>query len=195
MDSDYYKKLKDKISSLQKVVEECPDLVYAGHPALRTKAEEVDLKRGLVVGQYLCKVLQKHREISGVGRGLAAPQIGESVAVFVTYVGDVFKIYINPRITQRSVEQNLYREGCLSCAPFWGDVKRSSSITIEYTDEKGDFIIEKADGFLARLLQHEYDHLEGILNIDISEARTLEVMIDDPTKETLRPVGLDKLDS
>ncbi len=191
MNPEYSQKVKEKIASLEKVLEACPDIVYAGHPSLRVKAEEVDLKRGLAVGQYLCKVLQKNREVSGIGRGLAAPQIGENVAVFVTYVGDVFKIYINPRITQRSVEQNLYREGCLSCAPFWGDVKRASSITIEYTDEKGDFTIEKVDGFLARLLQHEYDHLQGVLNIDIAELNTLEVMTSDPTKETLRYINLD----
>lgn len=188
MDDAYINQIREKNISLQKVVEHCPDIVYAGHSALRTQAAEVDLTRGLVIGQYLCKVLKTYRDVAGVGRGLAVPQIGESAAVFVTYVQDVFKIYINPRITQYSSTQKLYKEGCLSCAPFWGDVKRPESITIEYTNEKGDFIIEKADGFLARLLQHEYDHLQGILNIDIAEPKTLEVMLSDPAKETLRDV-------
>lgn len=51
--------------------------------------------------------------------------------------------------------------------------------------------LEKVDGFLARLLQHEYDHPQGVLNIDIAESNTLEVMISDPTKETLRSINLD----
>lgn len=182
------KTIPDILDTLQKVVTECPEIVYASNPVLRSKTIEVDFKRGYVVGQYLITVLKKYRALTGIGRGLAAPQIGEDAAVFVTYIEDKFKIYINPRIIKKSTEQNLYREGCLSCAPMWADVKRSATITIEYTDEHGNFNIQEADGFLARLLQHEYDHLEGILNIDIAERGSIEYIVNDPLQEKIRLV-------
>jgi len=182
------KSITEKLKELQLVSETCPEIVFAHDPALRTKTREVDYMRGLVIGNHLIEVLKKYRDVTGVGRGLAAPQVGENASVFVTYVQDTPKIYINPRIIKKSKEQNLFREGCLSCAPLWADVKRPVSITIEYTDEYGNFNIQVADGFLARLLQHEYDHLEGIVNIDIAEYGSIEYMLNDPTKEQLRTV-------
>lgn len=173
---------------MKKILETCPEIVYVDNPVLRTKTKEVDLMQGVVIGQYVKGILKKYRDATGIGRGLAAPQVGESKAVFVTYVDDIFTTYINPRILKKSTEQNLYKEGCLSCAPMWGDVKRSKSIIIEYTDEFGNFNIREVDGFLARLLQHEYDHLEGILNVDIAEEGTIEVMSSDPRLEVLRDV-------
>jgi peptide deformylase len=70
----------------------------------------------------------------------------------------------------------------------WADVKRSRSIKLEYIDEYGNFNVKESDGFMARLLQHEYDHLEGVLNIDIAEPGTIEVMNSDPFLEKLRDV-------
>ena len=166
----------------------CPEIVYDGHEVLRQKTEDVGLEQGIVIGNFLSKVLKKHREVTGMGRGLAAPQIGENKSVFVTFVDDKFQIYINPRMIKRSDNKNLYKEGCLSCVPMWADVKRSRSITLEYTDEYGNFNIKEYDGFMARLLQHEYDHLEGILNVDIAEPGTLEEMNSDPFLEKLRDV-------
>lgn len=182
--------VKNKFKTLQNVLDECPDLVYIQDPVLREKTLEVDLKRGVVIGRHLISVLQTYRKVTGIGRGLAAPQIGVSAAVFVTYVNDLYKIYINPRIIKKSSKFNLYKEGCLSCAPMWADVKRPSSISIEYTDEFGNFTMEDADGFLARLLQHEYDHLEGVVNLDIAEAGTIEMMLTDPLEEKLREINL-----
>ena len=170
------------------ISEHCPEIVYDGHEVLRKKTEDVTLEQGIVIGNFLIKVLKKYREVTGIGRGLAAPQIGENKSVFITFVDDKFEIYINPRIVDKSENKNLYKEGCLSCAPMWGDVKRSRSIIMEYTDEYGNFNIKKYDGFMARLLQHEYDHLEGILNIDIAEPGTVEVMNSDPFLEKLRDI-------
>ncbi len=164
------------------------EIVKVGNPVLREKTIDADFRQGVVIGHFLIKVLKEYREKTGRGRGLAAPQIGENKSVFVTFVEDNFQIYINPKIIKKSQEQNLYREGCLSCAPMWGDVKRSKNITMEYTDEHGNFNIKEYDGFIARLLQHEYDHLDGILNIDIAEAGTVEVMNSDPFLEKLRDV-------
>lgn len=176
------------MKNLEQVKAICPEIVYDGHPVLRQKAEHVEFQQGVAIGMFLIDVLKKHREATGVGRGLAAPQIGENKAVFVTFVEDNFQIYINPRILRKSPEQNLYKEGCLSCAPLWGDVKRSRAISLEYVDEYGNFNIKEYDGFMARLLQHEYDHLEGVLNVDVAEPGTVEVMNSDPFLEKLRDV-------
>lgn len=70
----------------------------------------------------------------------------------------------------------------------WADVKRSRSITLEYTDECGNFNIKEYDGFMARLLQHECDHLQDILNVDIAEPGTIEEMNSDLFLEKLRDV-------
>jgi peptide deformylase len=170
------------------IVEHCPEIVYEGNEVLRKKTEDVTLEQGVVIGNVLIKVLKKHREVTGTGRGLAAPQIGENKSVFITYIDDNFHMYINPRIVNKSEDKNLYKEGCLSCAPMWADVKRSRSIKLEYIDEYGNFNVKESDGFMARLLQHEYDHLEGVLNIDIAEPGTIEVMNSDPFLEKLRDV-------
>ena len=162
------------------------EIIKVGNPILRKRAVDADFQQGVVIGNFLIKTLKECRGEMGYGRGLSAPQIGENKSVFVTFVNDTFEIYINPRIIKKSPEQNLYKECCLSCAPMWGDVKRSRSITMEYTDEYGNFNIKKYDGFMARLLQHEYDHLEGILNIDIVELGTLENMESDPLQEKIR---------
>ncbi len=164
------------------------EIVKVGNPVLREKTVHVEFRQGLVIARFLMKVLKEYREKTGRGRGLAAPQIGENKSVFVTFVEDNFQIYINPKIIKKSQDQNLYREACLSCVPMWGDVKRSKSITMEYVDEYGNFNIKEYDGFMARLLQHEYDHLEGILNIDIALEGTVKEMNSDPLLEKLRDV-------
>lgn len=164
------------------------EIVKVDNPVLREKTIDADFQQGVAIAHFLIKVLKEYREKTGRGRGLAAPQIGENKSVFVTFVDDKFEIYINPKIIQKSQKQNLYKEACLSCAPLWGDVKRSRSITMEYVDEYGNFNLREYDGFMARLLQHEYDHLEGVLNIDIAEAGTVEVMNSDPFLEKLRDV-------
>lgn len=172
--------------TFRKVLAECPELALIGDKVLREKTKEVTLEEGVIIGNKLKDVLTKYRSIAGYGRGLAAPQIGESKSVFVTFVNDQFQVYINPKITVKSEKFNLYRESCLSCGYIGADVKRPRSITLGYTDEKGQKQIIEADGFLARLLQHEYDHLEGIVNIDVAEPGSIEFMVDDPLKEQLR---------
>ncbi len=164
------------------------EIVKVGGPGLRGKTIDADFQQGVVIGNFLIKVLKECREKTGYGRGLAAPQIGENKSVFVTFVDDKFQIYINPRILTKSKEENLYKEACLSCTPLWGDVRRSRGITLEHTDEYGNFNIKEYDGFMARLLQHEYDHLEGILNIDIALEGTVEEMNSDPLLEKLRDI-------
>lgn len=179
-------KIQNLNDVFKKILAECPELTFVGDKVLREKTVEVSLEEGLKVAEKLKVTLSKYRSIAGYGRGLAAPQIGENRSVFVTYVNDQFQVYINPKIIKKSDSSNFYREGCLSCGYVWADVKRSKAITMEYMDEKGEVKSTEADGFLARLLQHEHDHLLGIVNIDIAESGSIEFMTDDPLKEQLR---------
>ena len=102
------------------------------------------------------------------GVGLAAPQVGILKRVVVVDIGEdgpgPLKL-INPEILERSGWQEG-PEGCLSCPGMWGDVRRSQYVKVKAMNEKGEDIIIEAEDFLARALQHEIDHLEGILFID-----------------------------
>ncbi len=181
-------KLRELNSGFKKLLDQCPELVFAGDEILRKEGSEVSLKEGISIGDKLKTTLKKCREVTGFGRGLAAPQIGESKSVFVTYIEDIFKTYINPHILKSSAKNNLYRESCLSTICFSADVKRPESIHIEYLSESGKKENESVDGFIARLIQHEYDHLNGILSIDVCISGSIEFMLSNPLKEQLREV-------
>ncbi len=183
---DHNTKIVGLIDTFKKVLEVCPEIVYIGDPILKATTSETNLHDGMIVAKKLIEVLGRYRELTGVGRGLAAPQIGEDQSVFVTFVDNHYKTYMNPKILKRSLSTNLFIENCLSCGNIAADIERPESITIEYMDEKADTHIETVDGFLARLLQHEYDHLEGIMNVDLAEKGTIHFMTEDPLKQILR---------
>jgi peptide deformylase len=101
------------------------------------------------------------------GVGLAGPQIGFLKRIFVTHAeGDSPRVFINPTIIWTSQEQVKYEEGCLSVPGIWADVIRPESVKIQAWNENGRAFTLEASGMLARVIQHEYDHLEGILFID-----------------------------
>ena len=105
------------------------------------------------------------------GIGLAAIQIGEPVRVLVIDLdqkeGKKNPVaYINPKITWASEEMAVFEEGCLSVPQIWDDVERPARIRAEYLDENGEKQLLEADGMLATCLQHEMDHLNGVLFID-----------------------------
>jgi peptide deformylase len=138
-----------------------------GHPVLRQVAEPVtvfddQLKR------FVDEMVETMHQEDGVG--LAAPQVGRSIrlAVIDATAGESPPIvFINPRITWFSEEVGDYDEGCLSIPNISIDVSRPVSVSVEAQDVQGNpFVIEKATGLLARAIQHEYDHLEGILFVD-----------------------------
>ena len=183
---NHIQRLQELNQTFDKVLDACSELVFIGEPVLRQKTAEVSVEEGIELGEKLKITLGRYRGIAGFGRGLAAPQIGESKAVFITYVDDVFKTYINPKIIQESSETNFYRETCLSCGFMSVDIQRPASIVFEYTDEDGITQKEELDSFSARLIQHEYDHLEGIVNVDKAEPSSINFMFDDPLKEELR---------
>jgi len=101
------------------------------------------------------------------GVGLAAPQIGRSIRLFVIMADDgVRRVFINPQITATSAETCSFEEGCLSVPKIWESIIRPSKVTVQALNEQGKPFVLDADGYLARIIQHEYDHLEGILFID-----------------------------
>jgi len=179
-------KIKEQITALSRVLDEIPELKFLGDHVLRTPTEEVSVEEGKEIGKQLGKTLIKYRNVTGFGRGLAAPQIGISKSVFVTFVEDVVETYINPKITHKSEETNLYRELCLSSGVMWADVKRSAEIELEWMDENGEMHKEKFNGMMARLLQHEEAHLRGVVSLDEALPGTIEIVTTNPLDEVFR---------
>ena len=105
------------------------------------------------------------------GIGLAAVQIGVAKRVIVMDLDQKdgeknWRVFINPRITWASEEMATFEEGCLSVPEIWDDVERPARIKAEYLDLDGKTVEIEADGMLATCLQHEMDHLQGVLFID-----------------------------
>lgn len=101
------------------------------------------------------------------GVGLAANQIGKDLSIFVieSTLADQFGVpstYLNPEITEYSRDQDEIEEGCLSIPEYYVQIKRAKKIKIKFIDENGEKKKIKARGFLARVLQHETDHLNGL---------------------------------
>ncbi len=178
--------IQNKVDIFKQAIEECPDLIYVGNETLRKKSIEVDLSEALEIAEKLKETLLNYRNATGLGRGIAANQIGVNKRVFVTYTDNIFQTYINPKIVEKSENKNLYRELCISSGLLWGDVKRSEKIKLIWTDETGNARVKEFDGFLARLLQHEYDHLEGVISLDICQFGTIEFVTTNPADEKLR---------
>jgi peptide deformylase len=99
------------------------------------------------------------------GVGLAAPQVGVPLRVAVIEVDEKVTVLVNPEIVKKSGEEEL-DEGCLSVPGYWGRIKRAQSVTVKARDQFGKEIRVKGEGLFAQALQHEIDHLNGILYID-----------------------------
>lgn len=113
--------------------------------------------------------------------GMAAPQIGKSLRIFISEVRETkyrkgvteeLQVYINPVITHVSEETSLGWEGCGSIPGIFGQVERSTEITIEYTNLEGESEAAVLSGFLAIIAQHEVDHLGGIMFTDLANPAT-----------------------
>ena len=147
------------------------NIVQIGNPILNKKSKfvtDIDAKETQRVVKNLVDSVRYHDLI-----GIAASQIGEKLRIFVTEVRktkyrnlnkDKLRIYINPKITWFSKKQVIIYEGCgsVAYAKLFAPVKRPEKIIIESYDEKGNKFRLKAEGFLSRVIQHEYDHLDGI---------------------------------
>ncbi|MBA7556796.1 Peptide deformylase [subsurface metagenome] len=104
---------------------------------------------------------------AGKGIGLAAVQVGKLYRIFITHIsGDKQRVFINPDILETSVEQDKFEEGCLSVPCINADVIRPEEVTIQAWSDKGKPFSLDAGGLLGRVIQHELDHLNGILFVD-----------------------------
>lgn len=135
-----------------------------GETVLREIAQEVDK-----IDDEILEILDNMVETmhSAKGVGLAAPQVGISKRIFVCDQGDgVVRKVINPVITPLTEKLMDYEEGCLSVPGIYKKVQRPEKIKIEYLNEKEESVTEEVEGFLAIIMQHEYDHLNAVLFVD-----------------------------
>lgn len=123
------------------------------------------------------------------GLGLAANQIGVLYKIIVYNEGSGPKYILNPKITNFEGEQ-IGPEGCLSFPGLQGEVKRAERVEIKGNDLKGKSIKIKAEGLLARIFQHETDHLNGTLFIDRADPNTLQYITQDQDEPVEDPVGV-----
>jgi peptide deformylase len=135
----------------------------ADHPMLRRKAQKV-----LKVTKAIQKLIRDMRQTvqSADGAGIAAPQVGTSLAVCLAMIQGKMMPLINPEITWKSEETNTEEEGCLSLPGVTVPVTRPREITVKYVDGRGASQEHKLTGFDARTVQHEVDHLNGVLIVD-----------------------------
>ena len=130
---------------------------------LRQKAKRVSTVDSSIQ-RLIDDMIETMRQTGGVG--LAAPQVGVSLRVVVLQMPDEEPMAIvNPEIVKRSGEREV-TEGCLSVPGYYGEIKRSVSVTVKGRDRQGKAIRIKATGLMAQALEHELDHLNGILYID-----------------------------
>ena len=105
------------------------------------------------------------------GVGLACPQIGKNIRMFVAEADDDIKrVFINPQIIATSDDSVPYEEGCLSVPQVYENIMRPSKVTVQAQDQNGKKFTLEAEGLLARIIQHENDHLEGVIFIDRGDA-------------------------
>ncbi len=145
-------------------------IVAYGTPVLKKVAQ--DIKKGEDLSQLIEDMFETMEQANGIG--LAAPQINKSIRLFIidtTHSEEeesrqVRKAFINPQMIDESGEEWPFEEGCLSIPDVHADVLRPEQIKIKYFDEDWKEQVDEFDGMMARVIQHEYDHIEGILFTD-----------------------------
>lgn len=135
---------------------------------LRKKAKRVPTVDGSIQ-RLIDHMIETMQQTSGVG--LAAPQVGVSLRVVVFQMpGEEPMAIVNPEVVKRIGEREVM-EGCLSVPGYYGEIKRSVSVTVKGWDRQGKAIRIKATGLMAQALEHELDHLNGILYVDHVESQ------------------------
>ena len=143
------------------------EILHYPDPRLRQKAEPV-----AEVTQEIRQLVEDMAETmyAAPGVGLAAPQVGESLRLFIVDIAGEgepsdLHVFINPEIVQTEGKQ-LWREGCLSFPEVAEDIERAAEVTVKALDENGQPFELSAEGLLAVAIQHENDHLDGVLLLD-----------------------------
>jgi peptide deformylase len=155
-------------------------IVGYGDPVLRQETEEIE--KDFPVKELIENMFETMYKATGVG--LAAPQIGKAIRVFIVD-GSPFadmddvdekereelegfkKAFINPILVEESGKEWIFEEGCLSIPGVNAEVSRKETVLIEYYNEKWELVEETYSGLSARIIQHEYDHIEGVLFTDL----------------------------
>lgn len=151
-------------------------ITQAGNPILRRKAKPVTDINSSKTKKIIKNLIDTMRE--SVLVGISAPQIGQSFQIFVTEIRetinrsskdkDDLRVFINPKIIKVSKKEAIGYEGCgsVGSAQIFGSVKRPSEVVVEAMNEKGEKFVLKAQTLLARVIQHELDHINGTLFTD-----------------------------
>lgn len=146
-------------------------IVMYGDPVLRQKAKEIE--PGTDLNQLIADMYETMHNASGIG--LAAPQIGKSIRLFVVDgtiiddepgMADFKKVFLNPEILEETGMPWDYEEGCLSIPNIREKISRKEILRIRYYDEKWNLLEDRFEGMKARIIQHEYDHIEGKMFVD-----------------------------
>lgn len=137
-----------------------------GEDILRQKAQPFAMEEiNDELRSFIDEMFDTMIEANGVG--LAGPQAGISKRIFVVIADDdVRRVFINPQIISTSAELSDYEEGCLSVPGVYETIQRPAKVSVQAYNENGKMFTLDAEGLLARIIQHEYDHLEGMLFID-----------------------------
>ena len=148
-------------------------IVAYGDPVLREVGKEIPSKDN-AIAQLIEDMFETMYAADGVG--LAAPQIGRSLRLFVVDASSFSeeepelsafkKVFINPKILEESGEEWPFKEGCLSIPGIRENVVRLDTVRLKYRDENFEEKEEVFSGMAARIIQHEYDHIEGVLFVD-----------------------------
>ncbi|PIQ75800.1 peptide deformylase [Candidatus Peregrinibacteria bacterium CG10_big_fil_rev_8_21_14_0_10_49_24] len=145
-----------------------PIVIGENEPVLRKKTATVPK-----VTKEILRLLKDMDETvrNAEGAGIAAPQIGQSLRMCIALINGRYTPLINPEIIWRSEETDSMEEGCLSLPKVWLPIVRPVGITLRYTDAKGTEQERKLENFNARVVQHELDHLDGILIVDYPQQK------------------------
>jgi len=139
-------------------------IITGNDPKLRVKCRKVDDVKADKVQKLIRNMVKTMIENKGVG--LSAPQVGSDLRIIVAGVDNQIYCLVNPEIKSKSRKKSLFQEGCLSFPGKFIPIERPESIKVRALDAQGNKIKIKAKSLLARVIQHEVDHLDGILIID-----------------------------
>ncbi|MFA5359337.1 MAG: peptide deformylase [Patescibacteria group bacterium] len=141
-------------------------IITQPNPILRKKSTEIkpEIIKSREFQSLISAMAKTMLKTDGVG--LAAPQIGKNIRLVVVNSKDGVFPLINPKFIKKSWARELGQEGCLSIPGVFGKVKRHKKISLTFYDKNGNKIKMTAEGMMARVIQHEVDHLDGILFID-----------------------------